>query len=576
METHPENYFGDGGAPLRILERIRARYPLSFHGVGLSLGSTDPLDRAHLHKLKALVDRFEPAFVSEHLSWSSVGGLFLNELLPLPYTPESLDHICARIDEIQNVLQQPLLVENITRYLTWQDSTIPEGEFMATVSRRTGCGILLDLNNVYVNAANFHLDPFEFLDAIPAEAVWEIHLAGFDRFGRWLIDTHGERVYPEVWGLYKWAIHHFGPRPTLIEWDTNMPPLSVLVDQAKQADAMLARIIHDGSSRNRAVAKRDGHAEPWGLTPFPASRVVSVPVRTAGASLPAGMPPSRMPACRSGESTIAAELLMNNARQEAAMLRLREIQQAFAEGILDGKYHVVADAIVPGGSALRNVALYRRLIRTNYTQVLSVTYPVIRRLVGPRYFDLLARGYLKRYPSMSGDLFWYGRHLAVWLLQLQVPPLLVELARLEWACHEVYPAADSLPLPHGQLDAIATTDPSQAILSLCPAVRLLRLSQPVHRVWLALQPGAPTDSAVDLPLPENEICIVVTRTEGRTRVATLADLDYRLLVAMADQKTVAEVEQMARESDPEFDFARFMASLLDLNLLCGVFAEVRS
>lgn len=239
METHPENYFGDGGAPLRILERIRAHYPLSFHGVGLSLGSTDPIDRLHLQKLKALVDRFDPALVSEHLSWSSVDGRFFNELLPLPYTAESLDYISSRIDQVQEVLRRPLLIENITRYLTWRESTIPEGEFLAETARRTGCGILLDLNNVYVNAVNFHLDPFEFLDAIPAETVWEIHLAGFDRFGRWLIDTHGEKVYPEVWGLYQWAIHHFGPRPTLIEWDTNMPSLSVLVDQAKQADAIL-------------------------------------------------------------------------------------------------------------------------------------------------------------------------------------------------------------------------------------------------------------------------------------------------------------------------------------------------
>jgi uncharacterized protein (UPF0276 family) len=239
METHPENYFGDGGVPLRILERIRAQYPLSFHGVGLSLGSTDPLDRAHLYKLKALVDRFDPAFVSEHLSWSSVGGRFLNELLPLPSTEESLKHVCSRIDEVQNVLQRPLLVENITRYLTWRDSTIPEGEFMAEVVRLTGCGILLDLNNVYVNAVNFHLDPIEFLEMIPTEAVQEIHLAGFDRFGRMLIDTHGQPVYPEVWSLYEWAIHHFGPRPTLVEWDTNLPPLSVLVQQAKQADTVL-------------------------------------------------------------------------------------------------------------------------------------------------------------------------------------------------------------------------------------------------------------------------------------------------------------------------------------------------
>ena len=239
MEAHPENYFGEGGVALCILERIRADYPLSFHGVGLSLGSTDPIDSTHLRKLKALFDRFQPTFVSEHLSWSSVDGRFFNDLLPLPYTEESLSHVCAKIDEIQTLLKRTLLIENITRYLTWRDSTIPEGEFMAKIVRRTGCGILLDLNNIYVNAVNFHLDPLKFLDAIPPDAVQEIHLAGFDHVGRWLVDTHGQAVYPEVWGLYQWVLHHFGPRPTLIEWDTNLPPLSVLVDQASQADVLL-------------------------------------------------------------------------------------------------------------------------------------------------------------------------------------------------------------------------------------------------------------------------------------------------------------------------------------------------
>lgn len=239
METHPENYFGDGGAPLRILERVRGHYPLSFHGVGLSLGSTDPIDRAHLRKLKALVDRFEPAFVSEHLAWSSVGGRFMNELLPLPYTEESLDHLCERIDEVQTVLKRPLLIENITRYLTWRHSPVPEAEYLAETVQRTGCRILLDINNVFVNAVNFHLDPFDVLRAIPGEAVGEIHLAGFDRVGRWLVDTHGQAVCAEVWSLYEWVISRIGPRPTLIEWDTNLPPLAVLVAEARHADAVL-------------------------------------------------------------------------------------------------------------------------------------------------------------------------------------------------------------------------------------------------------------------------------------------------------------------------------------------------
>lgn len=257
------------------------------------------------------------------------------------------------------------------------------------------------------------------------------------------------------------------------------------------------------------------------------------------------------------------------------MPRLCELQQSFAESIIEGKYDVVAEAIVPGSLALRSVALYRRLIRTNYTQVLAVTYPVLRRLVGQRYFDILARGYLKRYPSMSGDLFSYGQHLPVWLFELQVPRLLVELARLEWGCHEVYQAADAPRLSQGQLEAIASADPSRVILGLSPAVRLLRVSQPVHRVWLALQSDAQGTLVADLPLQDEETGVVVTRAEGTIRVTALAALDYRLVEAMADRKTVAEVEQIAIQCNSRFDFARFMASVLELGLLGSIDTEVR-
>lgn len=256
------------------------------------------------------------------------------------------------------------------------------------------------------------------------------------------------------------------------------------------------------------------------------------------------------------------------------MLRLHEIQQAFAEGVIEGKHNVMTEAIEPGSAALRNVALYRRLIRTNYTQVLGVTFPVLRRLVGPRYFDLLARGYMRKYPSTSGDLFQYGRSLPALLHELRGDSLQVELARLEWACHEVSQAADSPPFAIEDLEILASTDPSRVTFILKPAARLLRFSLPVHRVWLALQPDAPADIVVDLPLPEEETRIVVTRIEGKVRPAALAALDSRLLEAMAERKTVAEVEQMAIESDPAFDVIRFLASILDLNLLAGVAVEV--
>ncbi|TCO80575.1 hypothetical protein EV699_11353 [Plasticicumulans lactativorans] len=243
VEVHSENYFGSGGRPLAVLEAIRARHPLSLHGVGLSLGSTDPLDRGHLRQLKALCDRFEPALVSEHLSWGSVGGVHANDLLPLPCTTEALNHVCARVATVQDALGRTLLVENISRYVDFRIPSLPEGEFLATLARRTGCGLLLDVNNLYVNARNHGVDPHAFLAALPPAAIAEIHLAGHTektlRGTSLLIDTHDRPVCPAVWTLYAEAIARFGPRPTLIEWDSALPPLDVLLAEAARADAVL-------------------------------------------------------------------------------------------------------------------------------------------------------------------------------------------------------------------------------------------------------------------------------------------------------------------------------------------------
>jgi uncharacterized protein (UPF0276 family) len=243
LEVHSENYFGDGGAPLYYLEQLRAHYPLSLHGVGLSLGSTDPLNMAHLNKLKSLIVRFEPGLVSEHLSWSSVGGRYMNDLLPLPYTVEALSHISQRISRVQDYLGRQILVENVSSYLQYEESRIPEWEFLGEVAERSGCGILLDVNNIYVSATNHGLDARTYLRAMPADVIQEIHLAGFsvNRFedGEILIDTHGAPVAREVWSLYSEAVGLYGPNPTLIEWDTDVPPLSVLLDHAGEAERIM-------------------------------------------------------------------------------------------------------------------------------------------------------------------------------------------------------------------------------------------------------------------------------------------------------------------------------------------------
>jgi hypothetical protein len=243
IEVHSENYFGDGGSPLDYLEQARAHYPISLHGVGLSLGSTDELNTRHLQRLKALIDRFEPGLVSEHLSWSSVEGRYLNDLLPLPYTEEALHHFTQRVQQAQEFLRRELLIENPSSYLQFAHSTIPEWEFLSEVANRSGCGILLDVNNIYVSATNHGFDAAHYLRAIPAGKVREIHLAGFivNRFsdGDMLIDTHSARVAGEVWKLYRQAIERLGAVPTLIEWDTDLPPLEVLLDEARQAEVIL-------------------------------------------------------------------------------------------------------------------------------------------------------------------------------------------------------------------------------------------------------------------------------------------------------------------------------------------------
>ena len=239
FEVHSENYFADGGTALAALDRIRADYPVALHGVGMSLGSIDPLDRDHVAKLKRLAARIQPGLVSEHLCWSGVGGRHFNDLLPLPYTEEALDHVCARVARVQDLLGREIAIENVSAYVAFADATIPEWEFVASVVRRTGCRLLLDVNNVYVNAVNFGFDADAYIAAMPAAAVAELHLAGFDAAGACLVDTHGAPVAPPVWDLYTRAIARLGPRPTLVEWDTDIPAFAVLEGEARKAARIL-------------------------------------------------------------------------------------------------------------------------------------------------------------------------------------------------------------------------------------------------------------------------------------------------------------------------------------------------
>lgn len=243
FEVHAENYMGAGGPPHHVLERVRALYPLSVHGVGLSIGSADGMAPGHLSRLKTVVDRYQPFIVSEHLAWSTHDGIFLNDLLPLPYTEATLSLVAHHVDEAQTVLGRRILIENPSTYLRFDGEEMSETDFLRALARRSGCGLLLDVNNVVVSAANHGFDPRAYLDSFPHEHVDEIHLAGhvvLESDGdALLVDTHDRTVSPEVWSLFRDVIARRGLRPTLIEWDSDVPEWADLEAEVRQAQSIL-------------------------------------------------------------------------------------------------------------------------------------------------------------------------------------------------------------------------------------------------------------------------------------------------------------------------------------------------
>jgi hypothetical protein len=256
LEIHAENYMGEGGLPHAQLARLRRDFPLSLHGVGLSIGGEGPLSKDHLDRLRALVERYEPASFSEHLAWSSHETTYFNDLLPVAYDEESLARVCDHIDAVQAHLGCRMLLENPSTYVAFETSTMHEIDFLKAIVRRTGCGLLLDVNNVEVSCVNHARDPVAYLDAFPVEAVGEIHLGGHaedaDEHGRrLLIDAHDRHVAPDVWALYAHVLRAAGPLPTLIEWDNDVPPLETMMEEVVRAEEVLAAVRHDRAQMAR-------------------------------------------------------------------------------------------------------------------------------------------------------------------------------------------------------------------------------------------------------------------------------------------------------------------------------------
>jgi hypothetical protein len=255
FEAITENYLDTSGRPLWVLEQVRRDYPVALHGVALSIGSADPLDHTYLRRLRSLVKRIDPSLVTDHLCWTGVGGRKLYDLLPLPYTEEALEHVVARVRAVQDTLGRRILLENPSTYVAFQHSVMSEWEFLAAVAEEADCGILLDINNIYVSASNHGFDPIRYIDAIPRDRVGQFHLAGYTDMGGYLFDTHSAPVCGFVWQLYAHAVERFGPVSTLIEWDAEIPPFARLCAESERARTVAERIHGRNAKRSANVTR---------------------------------------------------------------------------------------------------------------------------------------------------------------------------------------------------------------------------------------------------------------------------------------------------------------------------------
>ncbi|MBQ5948999.1 DUF692 family multinuclear iron-containing protein [Massilia sp. ST3] len=431
IEVHSENYLARAGWDWHVLRRLRQDYPLSLHGVGLGLGSARGFSEAHLARVRALVEAVDPFLVSEHLCWGALGDRQLNDLLPLQLDDAALGLLCSRVQRVQELLRRRILVENVSAYVRFQGDAMSEAAFLAELARRTGCGILLDVNNLYVNQRNHGEDALAAIAALPVGSVGELHLGGHLETPAAVIDHHGAAIAPPVWALYRAALERFGRVPSLVEWDTDVPALGVLLGEADKA---------------RAIAQRYEAPTPvaQALAPF------------AG---------------------------------DTAALEAAGLQQRFGQALVDA-----ATALPELRGDPARLGVYRGNLAENWRRALANAYPVIFQLVGADYFGGLARAYGKAHPSQDPDLNRFGAHFASFLDGFAPAaefPWLADMARLEWALHLAWQAPDVAPL---DVQILAGFDPARladARLVLHPSCALLRSRWAVARLWLAHQDGGP-------------------------------------------------------------------------------------
>jgi uncharacterized protein (UPF0276 family) len=510
LEVHTENFIHQSGFDWHVLESLRADYPLSLHGVGLGLGSARGFPEQHLARVRSLVERVEPALVSEHLCWGAVGDRQLNDLLPLVLDDAALDLLCARIGKVQDALRRRILLENVSTYLRFGADSMSEAEFMAALVRRTGCGILLDVNNLYVNLLNHGEDPHAALGAIAVGSVGEIHLAGHLVTPEAVIDHHGAEVAAPVWELYRAALARFGQVPTLVEWDTDIPALEVLLGEAAKASALLAA----------APPRRDAPA----------------PAHAATAAGPA----------RGAD--------------------LAALQQDFSDALFDGARQARALEACKGQHLAHRFGLYRGNLTASWDKVLSNAYPVLRQLVGEEFFGALARAYGMAHPSDNPDLNQFGAQFSAFLGKFEHVrewPYFEDMARLEWAVHRAHYAADAVGIDAAALAALGPDEFENARVRLHPACTAFASDYAVVPLWFAHQPGGEGfPDAMDQPSRA-----WVARPHWKTVVRPATPGAAAALAALARGEAFGAALDAAFEAEQDFDIGAALALWLQDSII---------
>lgn len=580
LEVHTENYLDQSGRDWHVLQQLRRDYPVSLHGVGLGLGSARGFSMQHLERVRALVRNSEPCLVSEHLCWGTVGDRHLNDLLPLILDATALDLLCDRVDQVQNALQRQLLLENVSTYARFHGDSMSEAQFLAALAARTGCGLLLDINNLYVNQCNHGEDALEALLAIAPGTVGELHLGGHLVTPQAVIDHHGAAVAEPVWQLYAAALERFGAVPTLIEWDTDIPPLAVLLDEAAKARALQRRgAIVPAAALDRQTVALLGHqivspqrnhsvapvAAPGPQTIAPQHSYLLAPVAQQNIVTLVGP--------GAGDSAAASGVGRSTAGPGADgnSATLSSNQQLFADALLN------PDAVPPALALWREhphnrhrLALYRGNLAATATKALAAAYPVVAALVGAEFFGALAHAYVRARPSHDGDLNRFGGQLGEFLddfphaAQL---PYLADMARLEWTVHRAHYAADAVPVTAQQLGELAPAQLEVARLRLHDACVPVRSDWAVVSLWLAHQPAPANDFPADMAVQEDG---VVARSGWRVQVVPLGAGAYAALTVLRTGGAFGAALDAAFDMDGDFDVAAQLRLWLDLQLIVAI------